>query len=183
MVNQESFPHDQTRSFKNEQNEASDTQELQLNGLALDNLKQFEEALLSKGILHKRGNFNPIWFLAEMERNVYLWRTGNSIQDSDDFTFWVQPRKLISKRLHQLESSDSENPFINSLWSIGSLDPSEIERERRYLIDFLELYEASSNHLEALSTVSELVSTLIKKSNDNHKKKQIVSIPAFFSQH
>ena len=59
--------------------------------------------------------FHPLWFVAETERNVFLWRQGCSLIQQDEFEFWIDIEALISKRLNQLDSADPENPFLNPL--------------------------------------------------------------------
>src|SRR5438128_1283697 len=90
----------------------------------LEVVKPLEQRLRMRGLLRSNDSatFHPLWFLAETERNVFLWRRGCSLGQQDQFEFWVDLRLLISKRLHQLENVDFENPFLNPGW--GSSLPS-----------------------------------------------------------
>jgi hypothetical protein len=60
----------------------------------------------------------PLWFLAETERNIFLWRQGKSLDDVEDYEFWVDIPSLITKRRVQLESPQGLNPFTNPNWGI-----------------------------------------------------------------
>ena len=101
--------------------------------------------------------FHPVWFLAETERNVFLWRNGFSLADHDDFEFWLRPRELIEKRLAQIERNAAANPFSTPLWGseLGEAVPRRAERE--YLGSFLALLEKVEAHAHALSLVASLV--------------------------
>ncbi|MFM1848004.1 MAG: hypothetical protein RL417_1478 [Pseudomonadota bacterium] len=122
-------------------------------------LKTVEIQLQNKGLLSgfDPENFHPVWFLAETERNVFLWRNGFSLADHDDFEFWLRPRELIEKRLGQLERSGIENPFLNPGWG-GSLgEPAPRGAEREYLGSFLALIAKIEAHAHALSLVASLL--------------------------
>jgi hypothetical protein len=100
------------------------------------------------------GSFTPVWFVAETERNVFLWRRGLSLIQQDEFEFWVDLPKLVAKRLHQLESADADNPFTNPLWASSSADPDLIRRESEYLESLLEIIARVGPHAHAFSRAS-----------------------------
>jgi hypothetical protein len=73
----------------------------------------------------------PLWFVAETERNTFLWRQGFSLSDVERFEFWVDLPVLIEKRRKQLSGEFSNfelggNPFIGS-------SSSEINNDSQYL--------------------------------------------------
>ena len=117
---------------------------------------------------------NPLWFLAETERNVFLWRNGYSLDQQDQFEFWIDLPALIEKRLKQLSSFDSENPFMNPLWGLSIADKDTVHKEERYLRSLLDLVEKIKAHLEALSVAAAQVSREISPSVN---EKEIVVLP------
>ncbi len=134
-------------------------------------MKTLETEFISrKLIVPPNAEFFPIWFLVETERNVFLWRSGLSLCDADDFEFWVDPARLIEKRLLQLENSEIGNPFVNptmDIFSTGSamagqeaasLECSSNDEERDYLTSFLEVLRRVAPHAHALSEVASVVS-------------------------
>jgi hypothetical protein len=96
-----------------------------------------------------------LWFIAETERNVFLWRTSQSLDDARKYSFWVDIRGLISKRRDQLSRPQDSNPFTNPLWGSGALDPSLVERERDYLDALEDLIPNAFRRAETLSRASE----------------------------
>lgn len=117
---------------------------------------------------------NPLWFLAETERNTYLWRRGLSIIQEDEFEFWIDVEKLISKRLRQLDSPEQGNPFHNPLWSIWENDSESLRIEREYLQSFSEQWQRISLHAHALSCVA----AEIEASLGAERGRKVVVIPA-----
>ena len=97
----------------------------------------------------------PLWFIAETERNVFLWRTSQSLDDARKYSFWVDIRGLINKRREQLSHPQDSNPFTNPLWGSGALDPSLVERERDYLDALEDLIPSAFRQAETLSRASE----------------------------
>lgn len=138
-------------------------QAIPVTAILADILKTFEMQLIQKGILTSPppGVSNPIWFLAEVEQNIFLWRSGYSIGDRDNFEFWIDIPALIKKRLNQLNNRDYENPFTNPLWGIdGTSDDNEEHcelrknmggKEDKYLRDFLGAFTKIEAHAHALS--------------------------------
>lgn len=121
-------------------------------------LKSIESELTKRNLLGITADTaTPLWFLAETERNVYLWRNGKSIDDHKQYSFWINIQALISKRREQLKRAKGFNPFINCLTSVTPKDPQAIAHERNYLDCIEELTETVFKHAEALSHASESV--------------------------
>lgn len=120
-----------------------------LGSILLDALKPLEVSL-SKD---KRSPF-PLWFLAETERNVFLWRHGLSLIHAPYCDFWVHIDSLIEKRLSQLSRATDENPFCHSLWGPASPDPLTLHEEHAYLSTFKVSFEKIALHADALCHVA-----------------------------
>ena len=119
-------------------------------------LRQMEEHLLTRGLLKKDpcSQFNPIWYLAETERNIFLWKKGCSIIQQDEFEFWVDIPQLINKRLDQLNNLDQSNPLVNPYWGLSAISEQDLEDERNYLNNFLTLITSVQNHIAAFCEAS-----------------------------
>jgi hypothetical protein len=94
----------------------------------------------------------PLWFIAETERNVFLWRNGKSIGDHSTFSFWIDIKALINKRRSHLSRSRGFNPFINLSPRSGGIDC-----EHRYLDAIEELCDTIFRHAEVISQASESI--------------------------
>jgi len=120
-------------------------------------LRSMETALGRKHLLFHRKEVTPLWFVAETERNVFLWRHGLSLDDRDEYDFWVDVPELIQKRIKQLGSSKANNPFCNPLWGFSTADEIETkasnEGEIEYLRSFGALNRPLLGHAHALSHV------------------------------
>ncbi len=133
-----------TEVCKNEQN-------LPEGAVLLGVLKAVETELTRRELLGSAGSLaTPLWFIAETERNVFLWRNGKSISDHRSYSFWIDIRKLITKRREQLGRSKGFNPFVNTLPNSGG-----IEFELRYLDAIEDIADTIFLHAEALSRASE----------------------------
>jgi hypothetical protein len=116
-------------------------------------LKAIETELCKRELLGAAGSLaTPLWFIAETERNVFLWRNGKSIGDHRAYSFWIDIRELIGKRREQLSRARGFNPFVNMLPSSGGT-----EFELRYLDALEEIADTIFLHAEALSRASERV--------------------------
>jgi len=127
------------------------------NGSILDGvLKTVELQLQNRGLLaaFDPGDFHPVWFLAETERNVFLWRHGLSLADHEEFEFWLDPRALVDKRLKQLERA-GETAFPG--WASELAEPAPREAERGYLASFVEVLAKIDAHAHALSIVASVL--------------------------
>ena len=121
-------------------------------------LKSVENELRKRDLLGVDGQpATPLWFLAETERNIFLWRNGKSIADQADYSFWIDVPALISKRREQLLKAHSLNPFTNPGWGMALSDDKLAEQERDYLDSLEELVESILKHAEALSVASETI--------------------------
>ena len=141
-----------------------------------DVLKTVETQLASRGFLRDQRHdcFNPIWYLAETERNVFLWKRGCSVLQQDEFEFWVDINALIEKRLRQLDSFDSHNPFLNPLWSVATPDKDSAEYERQYLLSFAQALRQIESHLHALSRLG---SALLSELEGESEQRERVVLP------
>ena len=97
----------------------------------------------------------PLWFLAETERNIFLWRNNQSISDAPLYTFWIDVPALINKRRAQLQRADEADPFSNPLWGGGVPDPSCWDHERDYLETLEDLIPTVFRRAHTLSNASE----------------------------
>jgi len=133
---------------KNEHFEES----LPVDSIPLTSLKILEEEFKKRGIVNNTSSY-PLWFHAETERNIYLWRCGYSLMQADDFEFWIDVEKLLNKRLKQLETQTNDNPFSNPLWANDMSDENLKSVEREYLLELKEAFSKISHHAHALGQV------------------------------
>lgn len=119
----------------------------------LDTLTLTEKQFVERGMLPGAGGF-PLWFTAENERNVFLWRNGLSLGDKDRFQFWVDIPKLIEKREIQLRNAAENDPFTNTWWGMSAFDRTSAEEELAYLDALSSLLADLCPHLHALSQAS-----------------------------
>lgn len=141
------------------------------NVVAADIIRTAEIRMQQRGMLPGGQNLshNPFWFLVETEKNVYLWRSGCSLTEKDNFDFWVDIESLISKRLEQLERNNSNNPFSSGLDEFGdSENPSNAESE--YLLALRDAIGPILNHLSALSEVQREILLENHATNDSTKR-------------
>lgn len=124
-------------------------QKLPRSSVLLGVLKSLENEFQRRGLVNRVGH--PLWFLAETERNVFLWRNGYSLENVKDFEFWIEPDKLIKKRLQQLENPEIGNPFINNGWTGGLKSMEVLELEADYLRELQEKLSSIVEHAHALS--------------------------------
>lgn len=119
-------------------------------------LKSIENELRKRDLLAKTGTPpTPLWFLAETERNIFLWRNNKSLDDARSYSFWIDLGSLIEKRREQLETPQDHNPFINPLWGTAPLNASLVEHENDYLDAIEDLLPTVFRRAESLSRVSE----------------------------
>jgi len=109
--------------------------------LPVSGLRRLETGLHERRLLHLPQAVLPLWFLAETEINVFLWRSSLSLIDKDRFDFWIDCQALVDKRLRQITADCSENPFSSN----GSLS-----EEGEYLHAFLRLSLPVIPHVHAL---------------------------------
>jgi hypothetical protein len=124
-------------------------QKLPSNSILLGVLKSLESEFQRRGLTQRTGH--PLWFLAETERNVFLWRNGYSLENVKDFEFWIEPEKLINKRLLQLENPGIGNPFVNTGYASESSNPDVLQQEVDYLEDLSSRLVKIIEHAHALS--------------------------------
>lgn len=136
------------------------TQKIPSNTILLESIRPFEERLQNKGLLPPSSpfSFNPLWFLAETERNIYLWRSGKSLIEQDEFEFWVDIPKLINKRNQQLSTFEGNNPYTNPLWGLSIPSQNIIAEELEYLKLFKDAFLLIEAHANTLSRVCSMLS-------------------------
>jgi hypothetical protein len=121
-------------------------------------LKSVEQELRGRQLIGDPSqDATPLWFIAETERNVYLWRNGKSIDERSQYTFWIDIRALIEKRREQLRRSRGFNPFINSMSTVGTNSSLGVQAENQYLDCLEDLASSVFRHAEVLSHASESV--------------------------
>lgn len=162
---------------KNEQSGGRFVQSVPTSAILMDALRSFEIQLQKRGMIDSPNAqiFNPIWFVAETERNVFLWRRGCSLIQQDEFEFWIDIDRLIEKRVEQLINCQSDSPFVNPLWGVSVLDKATAGREVEYLKSLQEIISKADDHLHALSRVSSMLQNeLVPGSGE----REIVVLPA-----
>jgi len=128
-------------------------------------LKAVEVELLKRDMLGPDApQATPLWFIAETERNVFLWRNGKSIGDYGRYSFWIDLKALIQKRRVQLSRNKGFNPFIQSSAPLGVSSGTPTPRrdaapdsESRYLDLIEELSDTIFKRAETLSHASESI--------------------------
>lgn len=173
MINSAKQSLKRSQLFSSVQNDYKSVHDLPNGVILLDSVKTLEIDLQKRSLLKGQGTakvdssqIHPLWFLAETERNIFLWRAGFSLEDVDQFEFWVDVNQLIEKRLKQIENFDPENPFFNTLWGFASGSKESVAEESEYLKTFRELLNSIITHASALSAVTSLISKEIFNQSD-----------------
>jgi hypothetical protein len=97
-------------------------------------LKPLELTLVARGLAGSSTlPAHPLWFLAETERNVFLWRHGLSLGDQEQFEFWVDIPALIERRKKQVDTAIREPGFGNPFVGDGERTPAGLGAEIGYL--------------------------------------------------
>lgn len=171
---QEKLP---SRTRKNAHPPATIEQIKEQGAFLIEVLKTVEIELQKRGLLKipENGSFHPVWFLAETERNIFLWRSGCSIIEQDDFEFWIDVRGLIQKRLEALRTFDSENPFMNSMWGSPASSEEQVSGEKLYLSSFIKIIESIEDHANALCLVAQ---SALKELCKEATLREMVLLPA-----
>lgn len=108
--------------------------EIPSSAIVLEALKPLESHLLERKLIGKSGMpSTPLWFLAETERNVFLWRNGMSLADQDKFEFWIEIPHLVKRRQEQLRRSFGDREFGNPFLGEAELTPHALQSEIDYL--------------------------------------------------
>ena len=135
------------------------TPKLPESAILLYSLKPLEKELAKRNLLPE-GNaeaFYPLWFLAETERNIFLWRNGCSLIQQDEFEFWIDLEALVIKRLKQVGNPTHGNPFVAPNWDIHGSPEHEPGPEVRYLEEFRDAIHRIGGHVHALSRAATMV--------------------------
>ena len=124
------------------------------NVVAADIIRTAEIRMQQRGMLPGGSHLshNPFWFLVETEKNVFLWRSGCSLVEKENFDFWVDIDSLLDKRISQLERQTASDPIASILDEFElAVDPVKAETE--YLKALKETMLPILTHLSALSEV------------------------------
>jgi len=169
MISPQPFADLNIQAYKTVQTNSKALCEIPESALLADVLRTLETQLQAKALVNsfRSGTFNPIWFLVETERNIFLWRNGYSLSRQCDFEFWVDLPALIAKRIRQIESGDPSNPFVNPYgdWNnshADSLLSEALKEEKEYLKSFLRSLESIMIHAHALSQAGSLLAQEIE---------------------
>ena len=176
MITAENIAHYSSRPPKIVHSGVDQRRDIPYHAVTIEILKAAEERLQNREFVestHALG-LNPLWFLAETERNVYLWRNGHSLADIRDFEFWIDIPKLVAKRLKQLRSDSTDSPFLNPFWGISDPDPALIDAESDYLRELQTALLRIAPHLSALSAVG----TIVAREMHSGRQPETVVIPA-----
>lgn len=146
MINQSTSPESALLMSKIEH---LGTKNVPSGAILLGTLKPFEQSLFQKGLISHSSPV-PLWFLAETERNTFLWKNGLSLVHASYFDFWIQVDDLIEKRKSQLDRVTPDNPFSGALLGASAIDPSAIELERHYLADIKAHFSRIALYAECL---------------------------------
>ncbi len=139
-------------------------------------LKSVEQELLMREFVgDPEQQATPLWFIAETERNVFLWRSGKSLDERSEFIFWVDIPALICKRRAQLERNRGFNPFIQSKIGPQSHDEQATQTEKLYLERIEDMISTIFVHAEALSHASESIRLELVP---NSSRRAAVTLPA-----
>jgi len=134
-------------------------QSLPKNAVQLSVLKPLEELLRSRGLLPApiALRAHPLWFLAETARNVFLWRSGLSLLDQDQFDFWVDPAALAKQQLDRIARTAEESPFDSPRWGVENATGAPHRDQERYFNTLLELLHRVEDHAHVLGRIAGLV--------------------------
>jgi hypothetical protein len=150
-------------------------------GLLLGVLKSLEQELHRRRRLQTlahNGQCSPLWFIAETERNVFLWRRGYSLHDEANFEFWVRPEQLVEKHLRLMNRQDGLNPFINPMWGMTETTSGDLQPQIDYLDELLDQLSMVAAHASALSHASTRVLMELRGESEQHCSREVVIIPS-----
>ena len=144
--------------------------------ILLDVLKTLETEIRTRNLFSSVHSFpfHPLWFQAENERNIFLWRNGFSIIEKDEFEFWVDIPSLIKKRKDALKNATFNHPLSNPNWPSMNDAAHAIELESAYLAELSELFLKLAEHATALCEASSMA---IKELCAHEPAKAIVVLP------
>jgi hypothetical protein len=84
--------------------------------LTVGAIKKIECAYWHKKVLGDPGGRHlPLWFIAETERNISLWKMGLSLDDIQHIEIWVDLPVLIEKRINKIEIEHDMGMFSGTL--------------------------------------------------------------------
>lgn len=150
---------------------AQRVEDLPPHALPLSVLVSLEKRLGQRGLLPREPH-QPLWFIAETERNTFLWQQGLSLEDAALVDFWVDIYALAERHLTRLEAFNPENPFHDGGFGGEESEDNAVEKERRYIERLTGILGRVESHLVALSRA---VNIAIAKEQD--EEKPVVMLP------
>ena len=134
-------------------------------------LKRLEDEFVKRGMVQRPASaaFYPLWFLAETEKNVFLWRHQLSLGDAQRFEFWVDPFALIEKRRSQIMRGGEQTSF-----GITDASTKIVSDEFEYLAELEHHLRKIFSHAEAFSAAA---SQVLRECTENSSK-NCVRLPA-----
>lgn len=147
-------------SDKNEQRtfKSVHLNDLPSTAVLIDALRPLELTLIRRGLAGQgAAPLHPLWFLAETERNVFLWREGLSLGDQGSFEFWVDVPALIERRRKQVHTAIEEPGFGNPFIADGVRTPATLSAEITYLDGMRERLERIYMQAFELSLIARTV--------------------------
>ncbi len=159
MFRELSAPLSADRTFKIERARHFTTHRVPAYPVSLEALKLTEEQLRRRALIAHSSSedFYPLWFLAETERNVFLWQHHFSLSDMSLFHFSIDIDALIEKRMRHISSGNSFNSLDDGFDQASSTQGWRNNRERDYLRSLQQTLQPLMPHLSALSsTISDL---------------------------
>jgi len=162
--------------YKNEHCWAPSEHNCPNSSLSIEVLRRFETILQERGLIPQPTilSFNPLWFLAETEKNIFLWRRGCSLIQQDEFAFRIDAKALVSKRLRQLQCCDHDTPFINPLWGLTPPDETTIQQEIEYLLAFMAIWERAEEHVTALGILSDALAKELGVQAQDEEREEVL---------
>jgi hypothetical protein len=152
-------------------------------GLLLGVLKSLEQELHRRRRLQSvthNGHCSPLWFIAETERNVFLWRHGYSLHDEANFEFWVRPEQLVEKHLRLVNRQNGLNPFVNPMWGMAESSTGDFQPQIDYLDELLDQLSMVAAHASALSHASTRVLMELRGEKETQVSREVVIIPSSY---
>jgi hypothetical protein len=172
MINSRTAPESSKSLHINVQPSNKNVHTTDRKALLLDILKTLEASLQQRGHLkfYKELGIHPLWFIAENERNIYLWRHGYSLSDLSKFEFWVDIENIAIKRIRQLKLTQDGFTQLSPAWGLGLPSEHDIQAEIDYLNSFLDITAKIEKHIYALSKAGFLLLNELNPINEENTK-------------
>jgi hypothetical protein len=152
-------------------------QEISAHSVLLRILKPLETQLRARRLIAPPAgsSVQPLWFHAVTERNLFLWRSGYSLGEQDSFEFWVNPEKLVNKRLLQLDLiQKGEVQLLTLAADMPKIDEVTASEEKKYLEDLLVCLRRIHQHAFGLSQIALMVQ---RELDPRHSNLPVIALP------